>query len=440
MKQDRNKKLCSIILLLLLMAISSGCNKKAAQEAEVTVQDEAMKDQMDQLEATDSKEQEEDKSVEVDQQEEILNEKQEEIHEEMEEEKQEEIAETSSNYSAYKVNGLRIVEQTLDGIKLEWDELSDTEYYVISRSNVEGEVNIVIGETMGDETYYLDKEVEAGVTYYYCVNGVSSSERIGEYSKRSAIVSAHITVLKPTIEVKETVLEAPTISENTRKQMKEAQESILNLYATYHDEWDPNRDLEKPVFKVVSISFLPIMSSSLNLVVRSKYIEGSGKGIDLIEVFSMSPHASSLVFSFSPYTSYKLFGGYNPTIKMYRDASGDEFLLGRFKLDCSGASGQVGTLLDGYFRLDSMIYQESDFQYEVGVDYMLNYHEPVGYEGETNEEVNRRFQKETKSYFSKVIELNYKETEVKYDFKASYEKRYKSLKDAYEANFLYFKK
>lgn len=74
-----------------------------------------------------------------------------------------------------------------DQIKLNWDAVMGSESYVVLRSTTPDVINEVISSTITDNQY-IDKNVEAGITYYYVIRAVKE----GVESEDSNIASAMI--------------------------------------------------------------------------------------------------------------------------------------------------------------------------------------------------------------------------------------------------------
>lgn len=505
MKLLKISEIFILMVLLSFFAISfTGCGGKTEENRKESVSSNEMKDESDEeLIPSASAEDERDAAVEE------AN-----VGEDSKEEK-------VNVYNTLEVKGLRVTEQSLKGIKLEWDPLPDTEYYEVARS-MEGDDIWSSSSTYFDETYYIDEEIIPGVTYYYTVCGISSIEETGMRSKESSVVSAIINLTTPSIEVKEakdgvtitvskidsgqgyciymakdkkgeykeiktqedleintytyksieggesyyfkarsffkteeetywsnfsdvvsytakSSLEGPEISKSVLESIKNDETFLVETLAQYSWDWDPNRDLSMKEYEVTHVSFVPGSDiRPLIFIVRSKRAGSKSGKIDKIEAFFAYHDATVNLFSYHDGGMYSLFEGYDPVIKMYKDDKGNQFMLGHFKFDNSGASGQVGTMYDGYYKLKSI---ENGFEmffdpeYEIAEIYDLNYHSIVG-KAVNGEE----YKKDKKAYFKKVKELDYKETKVAYDMDATYDERYKAIEKAYKANYKYLER
>lgn len=507
MKLLQKKEILILFVLVLFFTMTfTGCAGKTEENRKEAINREEIKDESEEeLTPSASDEDETDDAAE-------------EEAEEAEDEAEASEEEKVYNYNTLEVKGLRITEQSPQGIKLEWDALPDTEYYEILRSTQEDDSRTSF-TTDFNETFYIDEEIIPGVSYYYTVRGISSVEDTGMQSKESAVVTAIVNLTTPGIELKEakdgvtitvskldgvqgyciymatdekgkykkiktqddlkvdtftykslesgesyyfkarsfykvgeetywssysevvsytvkSSLEAPKISQSDLDTIKSTEAFIIEALAQYTWDWDPNRDLSNKEYEVTHVSFVPGSNiSPLIFIVRSKRIGNKSEGIDKIEAFSVYHDATVNLFSYYDGGSYSLFEGYDPVIKMYKDDKGNQFMLGHFKFDNSGASGQMGTLFDGYYKLMNIengfeVYFEPGF--EIAEIYNLNYHSIVG-KAENAED----YKKDKKAYFEKVKELDYKETKVAYDLDAGYEERYKAIEKAYKANYKY---
>lgn len=511
MKALRIRNIASMVVLLLFAAILlTGCGNQSGEKTKKTVNQQNNENDTGEDPVPSVLAEDDDSAAEADE---------DGPENEAEAPEQEKVY----TYNTLQVQGLRVTEQSLKGIKLEWDELPDTEYYEVVRST-EGDDSRIAFTTDFNETYYIDEEILPGAIYSYCVRGVSSLEETGLVSKESSSVSAGINLSTPSIEVKKaekgvtitvgnigngqgyciymstskkgeykriqtqndiqvstftykslesgktyyfkartfyksgdetcwsgysniasytvkSSKEAAKIPEYDLDTIKSMESLILENCAQYPNDWDPNRDLSIKEYEVTHVSFVPGSNiSPLIFIVRSKYIGSKEKGIDKIEGFFVYHDATSNLFSYYNGAYYSLFEGYDPVIKMYKDDKGNQFMLGHFKFDCSGASGQVGNLFDGYYKLSKIenfegSYYEYQPEHEVAGVYDLNYHSIVG----DKKEIDAGYKKAKEAYFKKVKELDYEETKVAYDMDASYEERYKALKKAYEANYKYLK-
>ncbi|MHB8128569.1 MAG: hypothetical protein ACYDEX_06195 [Mobilitalea sp.] len=286
-----------------------------------------------------------------------------------------------------------------------------------------------------DDVYKKIKVIKVGATLPYVKTGLVDGKtycfKVRAYKKMGskAYWGAYSDV--KTIKVGESSGEEPKVSADYLKRLKEQEEEVIEV--CMNNEWDPNGGSKYPLYQVLSISFIDLMSDGwMDLVVRSSY-SGEDNPV-ILKVYSITPHGFTNSFTYPENTTD---GNLKSSFKMYKNkTSGGQFFIGHFIYDSSGANGQIGTRFNEYYNMS--IWDDKPI---MGAYYQLNYHKLVGDDGD-NSFVNSGsttsaadYKKSEEKYFNNLTLLNYKETTVSYDATVSSDERRKALIKAYEANF-----